>query len=52
MKRIYEALHPDTKNGGDRKSQAAKNKRENQNAILRSVLLRKIAPVSLADRSS
>jgi ParB family chromosome partitioning protein len=33
MKRIYEALHPDTKNGGDRKSQAAKNKRENQNAI-------------------
>lgn len=33
LKRVYEALHPDSKNGGDRKSQAAKNKRENQNAI-------------------
>ena len=33
LKRVYEALHPETKNGGDRKSQAAKNKRENQNAI-------------------
>lgn len=32
LKRIYEVLHPDTKAGGDRKSQAAKNKGENQNA--------------------
>ncbi len=33
LKRVYEALHPQTKNGGDRKSQATKNKKENQMAI-------------------
>ncbi|EAV40420.1 ParB-like nuclease domain protein [Stappia aggregata IAM 12614] len=33
LKRVYEALHPETKHGGDRKSQATKNKRENQIAI-------------------
>lgn len=33
LKQIHEALHPETKNGGDRKSQAAKNKQENQIAI-------------------
>lgn len=33
LKRVYEALHPDSKNGGDRKSQVARNKRKNQNEI-------------------
>lgn len=33
LKRIYELLHPETKHGGDRKSQASKNKQENQVAI-------------------
>lgn len=33
LKRVYENLHPDSKHGGDRKSQAAKNKQENQTAI-------------------
>ncbi|ADZ70086.1 ParB/RepB/Spo0J family partition protein [Polymorphum gilvum] len=33
LKRIYEALHPETKHGGDRKSQATKNKAENQEPI-------------------
>lgn len=33
LKRVYECLHPDSKHGGDRKSQAAKNKQENQVAI-------------------
>ena len=33
LKVVYEDLHPETKNGGDRKSQAARNKRENQNEI-------------------
>lgn len=33
LKRIYEALHPQTKHGGDRKSQAAANKHKNQVAI-------------------
>ncbi|QDG74427.1 ParB N-terminal domain-containing protein [Labrenzia sp. PHM005] len=33
LKRVYEALHPETKNGGDRKSKAIQAKRENQNEI-------------------
>lgn len=33
LKRIYEAKHPETKKGGDRKSQAARDKQENQMAI-------------------
>lgn len=33
LKRIYEVLHPEAKKGGDRRSQAAKNKAENQMAI-------------------
>ncbi|WFE92279.1 ParB N-terminal domain-containing protein [Roseibium porphyridii] len=33
MKRIYEAKHPEAKNGGDRRSKAAQNQRKNQNAI-------------------
>lgn len=33
LKRIYETLHPETKHGGNRKSQAFKNKAENQVAI-------------------
>lgn len=33
LKRVYEALHPGTKHGGDRKSQAVKNKDKNQVAI-------------------
>ncbi|MBD8890180.1 ParB N-terminal domain-containing protein [Labrenzia suaedae] len=33
LKRIYEAKHPIAKHGGDRKSQVAKNKAENQVAI-------------------
>ncbi|KZM49565.1 ParB N-terminal domain-containing protein [Labrenzia sp. OB1] len=34
LKRVYEALHPQTKRGGDRKSQAARNKKENQTEIV------------------
>ena len=33
LKAVHEELHPETKNGGDRKSQAARNKQENQNEI-------------------
>jgi len=33
LKHAYEALYPETRNGGDRKSQAAKNKAKNQNEI-------------------
>lgn len=33
LKQAYEALHPETKNGGDRKSAAAKNRAKNQNEI-------------------
>lgn len=33
MKRIYEQMHPEAKHGGDRRSQTAKNKGENQVAI-------------------
>ena len=33
LKRVYEVLHPEAKNGGDRKSQAAKNNDKNQIAI-------------------
>ncbi|MCV0428301.1 MAG: ParB N-terminal domain-containing protein [Roseibium sp.] len=33
MKRVYDALNPVSKRGGDRRSQAAKNKQENQTEI-------------------
>lgn len=33
LKALYEQLHPSSRNGGDRRSQAAKDKRENQNEI-------------------
>ena len=33
LKQIYETRHPDTKHGGDRKSQAARNKEKNQDPI-------------------
>ncbi|OJJ10592.1 chromosome partitioning protein ParB [Alphaproteobacteria bacterium AO1-B] len=33
LKRIYEAMHPQTKHGGNRKGQAFKNKQQNQVAI-------------------
>lgn len=33
LKRAYEALYPETKNGGDRKSQSAKAEAKNQNEI-------------------
>jgi len=33
LKRVYEAIYPETRKGGDRKSQAAKNKQENLKEI-------------------
>tara|TARA_R110002020_G_scaffold185004_1_gene382470 strand:+ start:4316 stop:5152 length:837 start_codon:yes stop_codon:yes gene_type:complete len=33
LKSLYEDLHPDSRHGGDRRSQASKNKRENQNEV-------------------
>ncbi|MGX1099280.1 ParB/RepB/Spo0J family partition protein [Amorphus sp. MBR-141] len=47
---VYEELHPEIRNGGDRKSQASKDKRENQMAIfaIRSEIAEK---VGLSDRA-
>ena len=47
---VYEELHPEIRHGGDRKSQAARNKDEDQTAILaiRSEIAEK---VGLSDRS-
>lgn len=47
---VYEELHPEIRHGGDRKSQVARNKDENQTAILaiRSEIAEK---VGLSDRS-
>ena len=47
---VYEELHPEIRHGGDRKSQAARNKRENQTAIF-TIRSETAERVGLSDRA-